>query len=421
VLESCALCKKKRPLRMSHVIPSFVGKWLKETSGTGLLRSIVNPDERVQDLRTLPLLCDECEERLSAFETYFAKNVFYPFFEGKTGYRYDFRLKKFMISLSWRTLLVSYADFKNDLPKLCGYVDKAEEAWRKYLLGSLDAGPYEHHLFFLNFVQNGEDLPRGFEWYSLRGIDATLVGNEQRAMVYSKLPWIILVSSIYPTKLEGWEHTRIDDAGEIQLPQSIKDGGFGDFLLNRVGLVFGKLAPEMADKRILKTIKKKPKMFLTSQSVEVSLAEAKRRRDLKKRNLSRTLNEFIWIVEGALEDTHQPKEVQQLHRLGRSVLADALLDTSEHELLKLEKLIGLTIRESSRSHRDCKNTLDTDQLVIVFMVTPCFSKVSQRLKVAIEFRRMMRQRKKSEKRHLIVTSFNPYDKNMPFENAFYVA
>ena len=196
-------------------------------------------------------------------------------------------------------------------------------------------------------------------------------------------------------------------------PLSHSGGGITRFL--------GKLAPEMADKRILKTIKKKPKMFLTSQSVEVSLAEAKRRRDLKKRNLSRTLNEFIWIVEGALEDTHQPKEVQQLHRLGRSVLADALLDTSEHELLKLEKLIGLTIRESSRSHRDCKNTLDTDQLVIVFMVTPCFSKVSQRLKVAIEFRRMMRQRKKSEKRHLIVTSFNPYDKNMPFENAFYVA
>lgn len=39
----CALCGKNAELRESHLIPKFVGEWIKRTSATGYLRQVVNP------------------------------------------------------------------------------------------------------------------------------------------------------------------------------------------------------------------------------------------------------------------------------------------------------------------------------------------------------------------------------------------
>jgi hypothetical protein len=38
----CALCQDETNLKESHLIPKFVGKWLKRTSATGYLRDIDN-------------------------------------------------------------------------------------------------------------------------------------------------------------------------------------------------------------------------------------------------------------------------------------------------------------------------------------------------------------------------------------------
>jgi hypothetical protein len=50
VTGTCALCGENKKLRMSHIIPNFVFKWMKETSATGFLRSAENPKKRLQDL-----------------------------------------------------------------------------------------------------------------------------------------------------------------------------------------------------------------------------------------------------------------------------------------------------------------------------------------------------------------------------------
>src|SRR3954468_11545726 len=78
-LSPCALCKQPKPLCDSHIIPAFVGKWLKETSATVYLRSALSPDLRQQDLLTKRLLCADCEGRFSGFERLAAERLVLPY------------------------------------------------------------------------------------------------------------------------------------------------------------------------------------------------------------------------------------------------------------------------------------------------------------------------------------------------------
>jgi len=425
-LDVCALCRLKKELRASHIIPRFVGKWLKATSATGLLRGVTDPDKRLQDLRKILLLCKDCEERLSKLETYFANKFFFPFLENKKrSFKYDSRLVRFIISLSWRTLLVSYDDFVKDVPSLSAYVDRAEETWRKYLLGfSSDLRPYEHHLFFFDYVTDGENLPKDFQWYTLRTVDATLVGNEQRVLAYTKFPWMMFVSSIYPTKLEGWEGTKIEGAGEISQPQSIRDKAFESFLIDRPKVLFNKIprrSSGSADRRILKTLEKKPKTYLKSQSLEVSLAEAKRAREIRKRKLPPCVKELIWIIEEALEDASLAKTERQLRKLELSILADALARISDDEALRLESLIKSTIQKSKKLGEDAKCTFETDEIVVVFMVNLYFTKEEQRSQVIAELNKLMKSRKTNDAKYLMVFSWNPFEPDLPYESAFFIS
>src|SRR5437870_2519070 len=195
---ACSLCGKGKELRASHIIPKFVGKWLKKTSGTGFMVSATQASKRVQDLTILHLLCSECEQRFSKLETYFANEIFFPFHEKKArSFAYDRRLEAFVISLCWRAIKIRYQEFKDDQPQLSSYVDLAELDWRKFLLCERPGvTPYENHLIFFDYAEKGDGLPPRFNWYTLRAVDATLAANSKRAFSYVKLPWMIFVTSI---------------------------------------------------------------------------------------------------------------------------------------------------------------------------------------------------------------------------------
>lgn len=106
----CALCKKEPSIKNSHIVPSFVFKWLKDTSATGYLRDIIQPNLRKQDGFKFPLLCQKCETKLSLWENKFYKEIFLPYQNENQGlepasYNYDDWLLKFVISVSWRNIL----------------------------------------------------------------------------------------------------------------------------------------------------------------------------------------------------------------------------------------------------------------------------------------------------------------------------
>lgn len=75
----CYLCKKEAILQESHLIPSFVGKWLKKTSITGYFRQSINPNLRKQDLLKQHLLCKDCEIMISKYEDKFFEDIFFPY------------------------------------------------------------------------------------------------------------------------------------------------------------------------------------------------------------------------------------------------------------------------------------------------------------------------------------------------------
>ncbi len=73
----CQLCgDDQSPLQESHLVPKFVSDWIKETSKTGFIRAMDNPEERLQDGFKIPMLCTKCERKFSNWEGKFAEHIF---------------------------------------------------------------------------------------------------------------------------------------------------------------------------------------------------------------------------------------------------------------------------------------------------------------------------------------------------------
>lgn len=128
---------------------------MKDTSVTGYLRQITNPNLRQQDIVKQPLLCSNCEALFSTYEDQFARNIFYPYVQKELdewgvaqgeirSINYGEWLLKFAVSLQWRALTTStkinssqqgnerMRNRFNDL------FDAALFNWGEYLLGKSD-------------------------------------------------------------------------------------------------------------------------------------------------------------------------------------------------------------------------------------------------------------------------------------------
>src|SRR5205085_8794379 len=112
MIGQCKLCSNTRTLRASHIFPKFIFRWMKETGGS-YFRQLTNPNIRQQDGQKEYWLCHDCEQRFSVAETYFAKEIFYPYLNaGQVTFNYDERLIYFLISLLWRILIGDLDDYK---------------------------------------------------------------------------------------------------------------------------------------------------------------------------------------------------------------------------------------------------------------------------------------------------------------------
>ena len=156
-MKKCALCGEENEIKLSHIVPAFVGRHLKKTS-VGNIRNMEDPNKTVQDLEKHYLLCHDCEERFSASERWFAREVFYPWKKNeKTEFDYNFHMHYFITSLSWRSL---YLDILNYVQE--GTVDvsrlnvmiQSEQIMKEYLWGKRnDIGNIENHIFFFERIR----------------------------------------------------------------------------------------------------------------------------------------------------------------------------------------------------------------------------------------------------------------------------
>jgi hypothetical protein len=272
----CELCHGLAKLRQSHIVPSFFGAYLKETSATGYLRSPTAPNLRIQDLSKEELLCDSCEGRFAAWEKDYKEQVFCTVqTDGFTELKYGPWLLPFLVSLSWRVLVTQRVDLAGEYPQFSGVVDRTLEKWRLFLLGEREQPGSQHHLFV--YARIPQTMPDGLHekilHYMLRAVDATPAANSRSLFVYTKALRSIVFSPIVPASPSGWVNTRVHAGqGRLVSPQEISMAGFGDFMNSRAAMAFAQPLSHKQITKIGKTMMQNPERALMSESHKVHRA-----------------------------------------------------------------------------------------------------------------------------------------------------
>lgn len=230
----CALCDKTAELKLSHIIPKFVFRYLKKDSFTGRMRRTSDPNRSVQDGDKMYLLCEECEGLFSKNETYFSNAIYRPFKEhGFSGTKYEEdQLHRFITSVNWRTLyldLIGFIEDKDEQNKLTekqlDLLKNAEAIMRDYLLGERrDIDNIENHIFFFDTVKSvkgNESIKNPHVLVQGSAFGYTVISHEYDAIyVFANLTGIIIVTIIKKAKKEKWRNTFVKrSSGKIKATQ----------------------------------------------------------------------------------------------------------------------------------------------------------------------------------------------------------
>ncbi|HDR4368822.1 TPA: hypothetical protein QCP64_005331 [Bacillus cereus] len=228
----CALCKKEDTLEDSHIIPKFVFKYLTKDSHSGRLRTPEEPNLPQQDGLKMKLLCGDCEDLFSKYETHFSRSIFHPYKENKLEYPVKYEgnwLNYFITSVHWRILNNSLEKYHAGQnlettlpPRILDILSKTSDTMRSYLLGECDnLGDLENHIVFFNgeMAAAAVDNPHTSIFGSVFG--RTVVSEKHNSIhIASNLSGIIMVTLIKKHPDEKWINTTVQkESGELSLPQ----------------------------------------------------------------------------------------------------------------------------------------------------------------------------------------------------------
>jgi len=416
----CALCKKTSNLKKSHIVPKFVSTWIKKTSATGYMRGIKKPKKRMQDLPKFPLLCGDCEQLFSKLESYFASTFFHPILDNnKEEIAYDENLCRFIISLNWRTLVTAYSDQVKVDPWIEQHLNRAEEIWRRYLLGeSSNLGLYEHYFFFLSNIKSEIVLPKKFQWYTLRATDSTLASNKNVVFSFTHFPHFCFVSTIFPFTFSDWEDTKIENNGKFSTKSQINDYYFWDFLVSRGKLLLSSIDGS-ENKQIGKAIEKEPEKFLKSESFLVMIEESKRERLERIKELPKAIRGLIDIIDRSVDNPELDILQQKWTNYTQYIVANALSYIPLDKAQIIDGLLQSTILLADENNRVTQFEFETQELIAKFMATICKTKNEQRELLAQAIDDLVKKKAPNDERIIVVFTFNPLDMEMPFETGYY--
>jgi hypothetical protein len=271
--DACALCLKIADLTESHIVPSFFGTYLEETSATGYMRGSPAPNLRRQDLRRKKLLCDVCEGRFAVWEKEYSEQALERVQDdGFTELEYGPWLLPFLVSVSWRVLESEKKSILKDSPKFALLIRNRSENWRLFLLGKRKQPTGEHHLFIVAGVPTSlpAEVHEKTLHYLLRSVDVGTAGDSRSFFVYTKALRSLIFSPLIPASPQGWIRTRVHAGfGRLISPQEIAMKGFGQFLLSRVQECFANPLSEKQKAKISEAILQNPRKALSSESYKV--------------------------------------------------------------------------------------------------------------------------------------------------------
>jgi len=214
---TCRMCLEDGPLENSHVVPSFVWRWLKNTSALGYLRTGENPNLRVQDGWKRQWFCRACEDQIGRFEKAFSEK-FFPLVvtERPVPYAHGPWLSRFIASVALRTvMLCSERGEAFDLftPEQKALLPSALEWWRAFVHGEAKT-PGVHELHFMPMgafsdYQGDRTLPTNINRYTLRAVEVHVAGSATQAFAFVKMGPAVALGFIQPPPLGQWKGTRV--------------------------------------------------------------------------------------------------------------------------------------------------------------------------------------------------------------------
>lgn len=279
----CNLCGSNSPLQQSHIIPKFIGRWIKETSPTPYLRFGGDMEKRQQDLLKMELLCSNCENRLSLWETKFANEIFHPTAANKSIFRYGPWFVKFAASLAWRALQLKKTYSIQEPSAVDAIYDGMEVQLSQFLLGGVKhVGSYTQHVYPLGILAAPiEPGSPNLNRYLARAVEIDFIRSDDfsEVMVYVKLP-MFMFFSVGRSKDRKWlDSSRIRKSGVLRPKKHVLDESMRDYLLgrsDRVGELFDSMSPKskaLADKALMKAINEDPDGVANSKQMQALRAD----------------------------------------------------------------------------------------------------------------------------------------------------
>ncbi len=207
---------------------------LKKTS-VGAIRNTENLNVTVQDSEKHYMLCADCEDRFSKYETYFARTVFHPRLKRTTDtFSYDDNLTRFIASVSWRSTYLDILDYVengvDDIEVLNCLID-GEQIMKEYLLEKRqDLGSIENHIFFFDEIESFHgkskeevhslrphvSINRSITSYTFAYDHVATCGNITNMM------GIVLITLFRKSSAEKWINTLIANGNGVVLAKDQK-------------------------------------------------------------------------------------------------------------------------------------------------------------------------------------------------------
>ncbi|WP_296621227.1 hypothetical protein [Marivirga sp.] len=187
---NCKLCDNYSELLESHVIPKSIYKWLKKTSGTGILRGGQNMNIPIQDGFKYYWLCRNCEQKFGQSEKYFIENIFKPVNHNlnESEFRYDNRLRYFLCSIWWR--IIQHSLTEQEVLQ-CKFIDQIR-AYGLKLAEFLNSKPQANlnpdYLLLLDEIKDAPPAYKDLNFIFLRTVDPLLMFDQNSCFLSLRIP-----------------------------------------------------------------------------------------------------------------------------------------------------------------------------------------------------------------------------------------
>ena len=225
-MTNCLFCLQGEAIENSHIVPSFVYKWIKKTSLTGYLRTPSTPNKREQDGLKAPILCLECEAIFSKYEREFKGKVFDKIVDSAgvcpEGLIITDYVKRCISSIAWRTLAYTYYVSKD-----VEYYPEERRKFPEFLEGlkkDINTGSSSFQIHYVPCqcsIRQRLCFPEAhpFVYERQAGSEARIWDGVIRFVILINLPYVLLSLEIVSNEGDEWQGTRIDNV-DIHYPES---------------------------------------------------------------------------------------------------------------------------------------------------------------------------------------------------------